>query len=284
MRLAFGGRRLTCEPKQHQNSMSTDYGFRKFRIRGIDVAAVDVSRASDLIGWLACAHPGSYVTLTGGHGVVESVYDADVLKAHQQAFMVLPDGMPLTWLGRLLRFQSIGRVYGPDLMERIFSRQEFRELRHFFYGSKPEIISKLVNTLTARFGAFNTVGCYSPPMRPQGFEEDEQVLSRISELKPHFIWVSLSTPKQELWLSMHMKIIRSGAGVGVGAAFDFLSGTTRQAPRWIQRAGFEWLFRIATEPRRLYKRYLFVVPRFSYFILETLIKGNKGSAIEPIDP
>jgi N-acetylglucosaminyldiphosphoundecaprenol N-acetyl-beta-D-mannosaminyltransferase len=162
--------------------------------------------------------------------------------------------------------------HGPELMEFVFSKKELRELRHLFYGSSPAVIAKLTSTLTARFGAFNMVGSYCPPMRPKGFEEDEHVLSFIRELKPDIIWVGLSTPKQELWLHMHMKKIGSGVGIGVGAAFDLLSGTTRQAPRWIQRSGFEWLFRMAMEPRRLCKRYFFVVPRFAWFLLAVLIK------------
>jgi N-acetylglucosaminyldiphosphoundecaprenol N-acetyl-beta-D-mannosaminyltransferase len=246
--------------------------FDKFKIRDVDIAALDLLRASDLIGRLAKVHSGTYVTVTGAHGVVESVYDKAVLVAHKQAFVVVPDGMPLVWLGHRLGFKGMGRVYGPELMEFVFSKKELRELRHLFYGSSPAVIAKLTSTLTARFGAFNMVGSYCPPMRPKGFEEDEHVLSFIRELKPDIIWVGLSTPKQELWLHMHMKKIGSGVGIGVGAAFDLLSGTTRQAPRWIQRSGFEWLFRMAMEPRRLCKRYFFVVPRFAWFLLAVLIK------------
>jgi N-acetylglucosaminyldiphosphoundecaprenol N-acetyl-beta-D-mannosaminyltransferase len=172
----------------------------KFRIRDVDVAAIDVFLASQLIGKLATGDQGSYVTVTGAHGIVESAYSKKILAAHQHASLVVPDGMPLVWLGRLLGFRSIGRVYGPDLMECIFSKKEFRELRHFFYGSSSTVIAKLTDTLVARFGDFNIVGTHSPPLRPLGFSEDELILARIRGLNPHFIWVSLSTPKQELWI------------------------------------------------------------------------------------
>jgi N-acetylglucosaminyldiphosphoundecaprenol N-acetyl-beta-D-mannosaminyltransferase len=247
------------------------FEFETFRIRGTDVAAVDVVRASDLVGQLATSTRGAYVTVTGAHGIVESVHNEQIQEAHQRASMVVPDGMPLVWLGRLLGFNSVGRVYGPDLMSCIFSRKELRQLRHFFYGSTPDIVSKLTTTLTSRFGKFNCVGAYSPPIRPLGFSEEESVLANIRDLKPNIIWVGLSTPKQELWLHMHMQKIGGGVGIGVGAAFDLLSGVTPQAPRWIQRSGFEWLFRLAMEPRRLFKRYFFVVPQFLYFMVETLV-------------
>ena len=244
--------------------------FPKFCVHGIDVAAIDVAKATDLIGQLVTRAQGGYVTVTGAHGIVESVYSDRIREAHQHASIVVPDGMPLVWLGRLLGFSSIGRVYGPDLMASIFSRQELRQLRHYFYGSTPVVVERLTTTITSRFGEFNFVGAHSPPIRPAGFEEDTLVLSQISQLNPHIVWVGLSTPKQEIWLYDHMHKIGSGVGIGVGAAFDLLAGATLQAPRWIQRLGLEWLFRLAVEPRRLFRRYLFIVPRFLYYMVETL--------------
>jgi N-acetylglucosaminyldiphosphoundecaprenol N-acetyl-beta-D-mannosaminyltransferase len=241
-----------------------------FSIRGVSIAAIDLPRASQLISARATASHGDYVTVTGAHGVVESSDDDLVRRAHQEAFLVVPDGMPLVWLGRQLGFRTMGRVYGPDLMECIFSRPKCRELRHFFYGGRPEVVSKLIGSLSTRFGPINVVGTYSPPMNPAGFREDEAIVRRIRDSRPQFIWVGLSSPKQEVWLHMHMPKIGTGVGIGVGAAFDFLSGTTRQAPRWVQRSGLEWVFRVATEPRRLFWRYFFVVPRFSFMFLETL--------------
>ena len=248
--------------------------FESFCVRGIRVAAIDIEHATDLIGHLAASAPGSYVTVTGAHGIVEFVYSESVRKAHQHAALAVPDGMPLVWLGRLLGFRSMGRVYGPDLIESVFSRRDLRHLRHFFYGSTPAVIEKLTTTLRSRFGEFTLAGAYSPPIRPVGFAEDESILSQIRESSADIIWIGLSTPKQELWLDTHMHKIGHGVGVGVGAAFDLVSGTTPQAPRWIQRSGFEWLFRLAMEPKRLFRRYLFIIPRFSYFMVETLVTSR----------
>ena len=241
-----------------------------FSIRGVGIAAIDLRRATELISACAASSRGDYVTVTGAHGVVESSGDEVVQRAHKEAFLVVPDGMPLVWLGRLLGFRTIDRVYGPDLVESIFSRPECRELRHFFYGSRPEVVSKLIGVLAMRFGPLNVVGTYSPPMNPLGFCEDDAIVRQIRDSRPQIIWVGLSSPKQEVWLHMHMPKIGAGVGIGIGAAFDFLSGTTRQAPRWVQRSGLEWLFRVASEPRRLFWRYFFVVPRFSMMFLQTL--------------
>ena len=114
-------------------------------------------------------------------------------------------------------------------------------------------------------------------MRAIGFEESEDILDMIREAKPDIVWVGLSTPKQEIWLNMHMRRIGMGVGIGVGAAFDLLAGTTRRAPRWIQRSGFEWLFRLLTEPKRLYKRYCYVIPRFLYLWFEALLSGDRST-------
>ena len=246
--------------------------FPKFCIKGIDIAAINLAFARDFIGQRAAQARGEYVTVTSAHGVVESAYDDRVRQAHRQALIVVPDGMPLVWLGRLLGFRSVGRVCGPDLMQSIFGRPNFRSLRHFFYGSNPSVIGQLKKVLASRFGEFNDIGSYCPPIRPAGFAEDEDVLSRIREARPDFVWVGLSTPKQELWLQMHMPKIATGIGIGVGAAFDLVSGTIRQAPRWIQRSGLEWLFRLAMEPRRLFRRYLIVIPRFLGFFIGALIR------------
>jgi N-acetylglucosaminyldiphosphoundecaprenol N-acetyl-beta-D-mannosaminyltransferase len=259
---------------------SAGTGIPRFTVGGIDVAAVDVPRACGIIAEAAVSGRPAYVTVTGAHGVVESVHDPSARQAHQGALMVVPDGMPLVWLGRLLGCESIGRVYGPDLMLAMFSNEEYRALRHFFYGSNPSVIAALQNAIVSRFGHFNLVGSYCPPMRPAGFREDDAVISRIREARPHIVWVGLSTPKQELWLHRHMKDIGCGVGIGAGAAFDLVSGSLRQAPRWIQRSGLEWLFRLVIEPRRLFRRYFFVVPRFACLFLGRLLRP-RGAVLHP---
>jgi N-acetylglucosaminyldiphosphoundecaprenol N-acetyl-beta-D-mannosaminyltransferase len=249
---------------------TADLGVERFRVRGIEIAAINIASATDLVEELATTAQGAYVTVTGAHGIVESVYSEQVREAHERAALVFPDGMPLVWLGHLLGFKGIDRVYGPDLMESVFSRRELREFRHFFYGSTPDVVDRLASIIRTRFGEFNLIGTHCPPVRPTGFDEDEEVIAHIRQLRPQIVWVGLSTPKQELWLHKHMQKIGSCFGIGVGAAFDLVSGVTQQAPRWIQRSGFEWLFRLLVEPRRLFRRYFFVVPLFLFYMVEAL--------------
>ena len=217
--------------------MSSLATFATFDIKGVPVAAVSLPFACDFIASRASTACGEYVAVTGAHGIVELAYNERVREAHRQALIVVPDGMPLVWLGRLLGFGSMTRVYGPDLMNGIFETERRRRLKHFFYGANPSVILKLSETLRRRFGEFSLVGTYSPPMQLLGYEECEEVLARIRGVRPDLIWVALSTPKQELWMQMHMPKIGSGIAIGVGAAFDLLSGTTIQAPRWISALG-----------------------------------------------
>ncbi len=259
--------------------MNRSSAFVTFDVNGVAVAAVSLSFARDFIAQRAPNASGDYVTVTGAHGIVESAYDERVCEAHRQALIIVPDGMPLVWLGRLLGFSSMSRVYGPDLMSAIFANEQYRQLKHFFYGANATVLAKLLTTLQRRFGEFNLVGTYSPPMEALGYKEREEVIAQIRGLKPDLIWVGLSTPKQELWMSMHMPKIGSGIAIGVGAAFDLLSGTTVQAPRWIQRSGLEWLFRLAMEPKRLYRRYFFVVPKYLQFFVAALIKHHAARRI-----
>jgi N-acetylglucosaminyldiphosphoundecaprenol N-acetyl-beta-D-mannosaminyltransferase len=254
--------------------MSSVSTFATFEIKGVPVAAVSLPFACDFIASRASNACGAYVTVTGAHGIVESAYDERVREAHRQALIVVPDGMPLVWLGKLLGFGSMTRVYGPDLMTCVFENEQRRRLRHFFYGANPSVIRKFSEVLRQRFGEFNLVGTYSPPMQPLGYEESDEIIAQMRDVKPDLIWVALSTPKQELWMQMHMPRIGSGIAIGVGAAFALLSGATTQAPRWVQRSGLEWLFRLAIEPKRLYRRYFFVVPTYLRFFVVAVIKHH----------
>jgi N-acetylglucosaminyldiphosphoundecaprenol N-acetyl-beta-D-mannosaminyltransferase len=250
----------------------SNVGFPTFDIKGVSVAAVDLAFASNLICQHATEAKGEFVTVTGTHGVVESAYDETIRHAHQMAFITVPDGMPLVWLGKLMGFRAMSRVCGSDLMEGVFANERRRPLRHFFYGANPSVISELRGVLEERYGRFNLVGTYSPPMMPLGFTESDEVIARIRDLKPDLIWVGLSTPKQEIWMQMHMSKIGAGLAIGVGAAFDLVAGRIARAPRWIQRSGLEWLFRLLNEPRRLLGRYLLIVPHFLFFLAEVQVQ------------
>ena len=236
-------------------------------VLGVGVSALDLGRAVDVIeGWIerGDAH---YVCVTGVHGVMESARDDRLRRIHNASGLTTPDGMPLVWACRWAGLRSVQRVYGPDLMLAVCDRAEARGWRTFFYGGAPDTPERLRDRLQARFPDLQVVGTLSPPFRPLTLEEDEEVVRTIRAAAPDLVWVGLSTPKQERWMADHVERLGAGVLLGVGAAFDIHAGTLRQAPVWIQRRGLEWLFRLAVEPRRLWRRYLVNNPRFVIGVL-----------------
>jgi len=231
-------------------------------ILGVGVSALNMTMALEVIeGWIERREP-HYVCVTGVHGVMESQRDENLRRIHNRAGLVTPDGMPLVWLSRLQGFRHVERVYGPDLMLALCERSAAKGYRHFFYGGAEGVPEQLASVLQKRFPGLQVAGTFSPPFRPLTPEEDDQIIQMINEAAPDIVWVGLSTPKQERWMAEHVGRLTAPVLIGVGAAFDFLTGRKPQAPRWMQRAGLEWLFRLLTEPRRLWRRYLINNPLF----------------------
>lgn len=240
---------------------------RRVNILGVGVSAINMAMALETIeGWIARRRP-CYVCVTGVHGVMESQRDEELRRIHNRAGLVTPDGMPLVWLSRLKGLGHVERVYGPHLMLAICERSVSKGYRHFFYGGAEGLPEQLAVVLQNRFPGLQVVGTFSPPFRPLTAEEDEQIVQMINENRPDIVWIGLSTPKQERWMAEHTHRLNAPVLIGVGAAFDFLSGRKPQAPRWMQRAGLEWLFRLLTEPRRLWRRYLINNPLFVMLVL-----------------
>lgn len=224
------------------------------------------------------SHAG-YVTVTGVHGVVESQQNPDLKTVHNRSFLTTPDGMPMVWIGRGYGFAQMNRVYGPEMMEQFFSQTEGKGIRHYFFGGEEGVAESLREKLLERYPQSEIVGTFCPPFRPLSSEEELRLCSELQEKRPHCMWVGLSTPKQELFMSRFLEKFSSlsqgwGHGftlLGVGAAFDFLSGRVKQAPYWIQRSGFEWLYRLLREPQRLWKRYLINNAKFLFSIAGQLL-------------
>jgi N-acetylglucosaminyldiphosphoundecaprenol N-acetyl-beta-D-mannosaminyltransferase len=235
-------------------------------ILGVGVSAIQMERALDIIeNWIA-RRDAQYVCVTGVHGVMESMHDDSLRRIHNDAGMVTPDGMPLVWLSRLWGNPHVRRVCGPDLMLECCSRGLAKGLRHFFYGGAEGVADLLSARLRSRSPNLNVVGTYCPPFRPLTDDEDTAVIRLINDARPDIVWVGLSTPKQERWMSAHVGRISAPVMIGVGAAFDMHAGLKPRAPRWMQRSGLEWLFRLAMEPRRLWRRYLVNNPSFVWHV------------------
>lgn len=231
-------------------------------VLGVRVSAIDLESAVDRIGgWIESGHR-EYVCVTGVHGVVESLQQPDLIGIHNEAGMVTPDGMPLVWCSRVAGASWVERVYGPDLLLQLCEESLTKGWSHYFYGAAPGVADRLAARLTTRFPGLKVAGTYSPPFRELDEGEVDEVVDMINLAAPTIVWVGLSTPKQERWMNSFRHRLDAPVFIGIGAAFDIHAGTLRQAPPWMQRSGLEWLFRVMVEPRRLWKRYLIMVPTF----------------------
>jgi N-acetylglucosaminyldiphosphoundecaprenol N-acetyl-beta-D-mannosaminyltransferase len=208
------------------------------------------------------------VVLRDVHGVMLARRNQRLHRAHQEADLVAPDGMPLVWAVRLAGFKEISRACGPDLMLAVCEHGLRLGWRHYLYGGKPGVAGLVANQLMARFPGLSIVGTQTPPFRPLSAEEDKIACASIRAARPDFVWIGLSTPKQEIWMSEHRGKCGGAILLAVGAAFDFHAGLVSRAPPWMQKHGLEWAYRFAQEPTRLWKRYLILAPMF--VVLESL--------------
>jgi N-acetylglucosaminyldiphosphoundecaprenol N-acetyl-beta-D-mannosaminyltransferase len=228
----------------------------RYNVLGTGVSALTLDEARDLV-LAAQGRPRlGYVCLCTTHGLGEARRDPALRAIYNHSYLTTPDGMPLVWFGRRQGQKSLTRVYGPDLMMAVCDAGRSLGLRHYFYGGQPGVAELLRDQLSARFPDLQVVGTLTPPFRPLTETEFAGLRADIAAQKPDIVWVGLSTPKQERFMAGAWEQLDAGLLIGVGAAFDFHSGRVAQAPRWMQRSGLEWLFRLGTEPRRLAKRYL----------------------------
>jgi len=216
-------------------------------VLGVGISALNLDSAVAVIGQALERKNKGYVCVTGVHGVSEARRDRAFRTVLNRAFLNTPDGMPMVWMGRLQGFREMGRVYGPDLMLRLCEVSPARGWTHFLYGGAPGVVEDLRRRLERRFPGLRIVGVHSPPFRPLTAVQEDDLVGRIGQLRPDIFWVGLSTPKQEQFMAQFWQRLDATLLFGVGAAFDFHAGRVKQAPRWMQRSGFEWLFRLATE-------------------------------------
>ena len=236
-------------------------------VLGVGVSAINIPTAvAEMERWIA-EGARHYVCVSGAHGVMESQRDETLRAIHNRAGMVTPDGMPLVWMSRLHGAKHVSRVYGPDLMLAFLEQSAGKAYRHFFYGGAEGVPERLVQALQTRFPDLIVAGTYSPPFRALTADEQRGILEHINAAKPDVVWVGLSTPKQEYWMAANRAQLNAPVLMGVGAAFDFHAGLKPQAPLWMQRNGLEWLFRLVTEPKRLWRRYAYIVPMFLFLVV-----------------
>jgi N-acetylglucosaminyldiphosphoundecaprenol N-acetyl-beta-D-mannosaminyltransferase len=243
-----------------ENSSSQPVSFApvipRVNILGVGVSPVNLPQTIDILEAWRAEGRREYVLCTSVHGLVEAQRDPEIRSALNRSGLTTEDGMPLVWWCRRSGYSTAGRVSGPDLLVAMCERAQQNGHRHYFYGSSPRVVEAMVSRLKARFPDLVVAGYRSPPFRPLTPEEDAADIQAINETRPDYVWIGLGMPKQDKWIVQHVGKIEAAALLGVGAAFDFVAGTKPRAPLWMQQSGLEWLFRLATEPRRLAHRYL----------------------------
>jgi N-acetylglucosaminyldiphosphoundecaprenol N-acetyl-beta-D-mannosaminyltransferase len=234
----------------------------RYNVLGVGVSALTLDQARDLVIGIRGRTRCGYICHCTVHSVGEARKDPAYRRLLNASWLTTPDGMPLVWMAHRQGHRGVTRVYGPDLMLAVCDAGRASGLRHYFYGGAPGVAATLRERLCARFPGLAVVGAQSPPFHALTGEELDGLQKDISGCRPDVIWVGLGTPKQDRFMAEVWDQLDAGVMIGVGAAFDFLSGAKKQAPRWMQRSGLEWLFRLGQEPRRLACRYLVYNPLF----------------------
>lgn len=246
----------------------------KYRVLECWITAAHPSYVvEEVLRMVRCCEKGAVHVCTV-HTMLECYDDPLLARIVNSGHLAVPDGMPLVWLAQhSLPRAGVDRCYGPDLMLNICEAGLQTGLRHCLYGGAPDVLEALVANLKKKFPGIQIVEKISPPFRPLSKEENEKLVSQINAASPDIVWVGLGTPKQDFWIGDNRDKLDAPVLMAVGAAFDFHAGTLPQAPKWMQRNGLEWLYRLIKEPRRLWRRYLIGNPRFLWLILLSYFKS-----------
>ena len=239
-------------------------------IMGVNLAAINMPWLIDFTKKYIKELSGDYLCVSNVHTTVMSYDDKAYCAVQNGGIMAIPDGGPLSSVGRKRGFSEMERTTGPDYLKEVLKISAEEGYRHYFYGSTEETLEKLRKVLEEEYPGVQVAGMYSPPFRALSKEEDEEIIRMINESKADFVWIGLGAPKQERWMAEHQGKVE-GFMVGVGAAFDYLAGNISRAPMRMQKANLEWLYRLLQEPKRLFKRYFYTNTKF---IWNAVIRGK----------
>jgi exopolysaccharide biosynthesis WecB/TagA/CpsF family protein len=267
-------------PRAPQEPNDDRFENATFDVLGVRTHAVQIGQVVNRMqGWIRERGECHSIAATSMHGIVEAQRDSSFKAILNGMDLVVPDGMPLVWLGRRQGHQLGRRVYGPDLLLAFCEKSIKPGYRHFFLGGEAGVPEGLAESLKTRFPGLQVAGTYSPPFRQLSSHEDEEIVEMINRAAPDVLWVGLGAPKQERWMHEHKLRLGIPVMIGVGAAFDIFSGKRRQAPLWMREHGLECFFRLLQEPRRLWRRYLICGSQFfTYVALDGLRLKNFGAS------
>lgn len=243
-------------------------------VLGVKVSAINLSDACFLIENAVAQNKKIYICTCPVSTIMECRKNETVLRSVNSATLATPDGMPVVWLGKIKGYNNIGRVYGPDLLLEICRISGKKNYNNYFYGSSSRVLEMLQKKLKNKFLDLPISGAYSPPFRELTKNEDDEIVKMINNSNSDILWVGLGSPKQDIWMMEHRDKINVPVMAGVGAAFDFISEEKKQAPKWMRKTGTEWLFRLLSEPKRLWKRYLLGNPLFLYLVCKEFLTAG----------
>ncbi|AWN48907.1 glycosyltransferase [Methylobacterium terrae] len=259
--------------------MAHDPLVPSFEIGGVPVSATDMDGLIAAVGRRLAAGPGqagTFVVFRDAHGVVRAQREAGLRAAHHEALLVCADGRPLSWIGRWRGLSAMQQVPGIEAVEAVCRAGAAEGWRHYFLGGGEGVADLLATTMRARVPGLQVAGIETPPFRALDAAETEAMRARIRASGAQIVWVGLGTPKQELFMAAHAAHLPGTIAMGVGAAFDVATGRIPRAPRMLQVAGLEWAYRVAREPRRLWRRYLDTIPRFLLIAARDALSARKA--------
>lgn len=239
-------------------------------IMGVNIAAINMEWLLEYLDKNIDLLHGDYICVSNVHTTVTAYEEPEYCAVQNGGIMAIPDGGPLSTVGRKRGHKNMQRTTGPSLMGEIFKITAEKGYRHFFYGSKQETLDLLEEKLNENYPGIQIAGMYSPPFRPLTDEEDAVAIKMINDAKPDFVWVGLGAPKQENWMAVHQGKI-DGLMLGVGAGFDYYAGNIERAPEWMQKSNLEWVYRLIQDPRRLFNRYWHTNTQF---IWNAMVRGK----------
>lgn len=239
----------------------------RVNILGVGVSALDLSDAVTIVDSFLQTGKKGYICVTGMHGIMEAQSDPEFRKIQNNSFLTTPDGIPTVWIGHIDGHNKMKQVRGADFMLQVCESSAKTGTRHFLYGGRPGVAELLRDALTSRFPGLQIVGTFTPPFRPLNAQEEMELHRQLLESRADVLWCGISTPKQERFMAQYIGTLPVRLMVGVGAAFDLNAGLLKDSPVWVRKCGLQWAHRLCQEPRRLWRRYLLNIPRFTWLYL-----------------
>ena len=249
----------------------------KFSILGSNIDDLNSYRETYelVLNYLRTQNKPSYLTVNNVHTVTEGLKDPEFREIVNNSFLALPDGKPLSVIGKWKGIKRVERIFGPAFFEKTLEWGVEENLKHFFFGSSDSTLQKLKKNIENKFPGIKIAGAVSPPFREFSVEENEQFIQDIINSKPDVIWVSLGAPKQEKWIYSTFRRLNKGLMIGIGAGFDYLAENLKNAPGWMKDLSLEWIYRLIQEPGRLWKRYLISNSKFIFYVTLELLGLKK---------